>query len=349
MSQSPPPRSGGPKPGAVRRQAMTFSQQQLIATSTLPHGTPLPLVVEPAHADVDLVSWAQANRAFVEDTLWTHGGILFRGFGITTADGLERLAAAIAGELLEYRDRATPRSQVQGNVYTSTDYPADQSIELHNESSYAYAWPLKILFCCSIPAQQGGETPIADSRRVFERIPRDVRDRFIEKRLVYVRNFGEYLGTSWQDAFQTNDRAAVEAFCRQNRIECAWLGEDRLRTRQVRPAVLRHQRTGEMVWFNQATAFHQSTLDPEVLETLLREFRPDELPKNVFFADGAPIDDADLAAIRAAYRQETIAFPWRQGDVLLLDNLLVAHGRAPFVGPRKVLVAMAETGCWQDI
>lgn len=71
-----------------------------------------------------------------------------------------------------------------------------------------------------------------------------------------MRNFRGHVGLSWQTAFQTTSRAQVEAYCRANEIEYEWRGEDWLKTRQVRPAVARHPRTGDMVWFNHLTFFH---------------------------------------------------------------------------------------------
>ncbi len=46
--------------------------------------------------------------------------------------------------------------------------------------------------------------------------------------------------------------------------------------------------------------------------------------------------------LREAYRKEKITFPWKTGDVLLLDNMSVAHSREPYRGERKVIVAMTE-------
>ena len=42
-----------------------------------------------------------------------------------------------------------------------------------------------------------------------------------------------------------------------------------------------------------------------------------------------------------------VSFAWRRGDVLMLDNMLVAHGRATFKGDRRVVVAMAQTASEQ--
>ncbi|HEX6292326.1 MAG TPA: TauD/TfdA family dioxygenase [Herpetosiphonaceae bacterium] len=348
MSQ-PPKKPDIKTLGVLKRQTVTVSEHHLIRTSHLWTGETLPLVIEPAVDGLDLRAWVASNRGFIESQLLKFGGILFRNFQIRTETEFEQLITAASGTPLAYNDRATPRSQITSHIFTSTDYPADQQIELHNESSYAHTWPLKIFFFSQIVAAEGGATPIADSRQIVARIDPAIRQRFIEKQVMYVRNFGQEFGLPWQTVFNTTDRATMEAFCRSADIAVEWKDEQRLRTRQIRPAVARHPSTGDMVWFNQATAFHVSTLAAATRDLLLGEYAPDELPKNVFYGDGTPIEDDVLDHIRAIYRQATVAFPWQPGDLLMLDNMLVAHGRAPFVGPRKVLVGMAEPCSWQAV
>ena len=329
--------------GSMRRKAVNMSPESLIKTGYLHPGQTLPLVVEPAADDVNLISWAASNQEWIQRQLLDHGGILFRGFGITTPQELEAfISASSNAELLEYTYRSTPRSQVSGNIYTSTEYPADQSIPMHNEMSYARSWPLKIWFCCVLAAQQGGETPIADSRKVLAAIDPAIRAAFAERQVMYVRNYGQGLDLSWESVFQTSDKQAVEDFCRQAGIEFAWLAGNRLRTRQVCQGVATYPITGEQVWFNQAHLFHVTSLLPEVRAALLAQFDETELPRNTYYGDGVPIEPEVLDHIRAAFDSATISFPWQAGDVVLLDNMLVAHSRAPFAGPRKVIVGMAE-------
>jgi len=312
-----------------------------VRLGSLPTGE-LPLLVEPAAPGVDLAAWAAAHRPLIEEKLHKHGGILFRGFGLREPENLETFIQAVSGESLEYRERSSPRHAVKGNIYTSTDYPPSQPIFLHNENSYQKEWPLKIFFFCRQAPGQGGETPIADVRKVLARIPPEIRDRFAARQWMYVRNFGDGFGLDWQTVFQTTDRAAIEQHCKEKGIEVEWKDGNRLRTRAVRPALARHLKTGEPVWFNHATFFHVTTLEPFVREALLEEFEDGELPANAYYGDGSPIEPEVLDLLRAAYNAETVSFPWQQGDLLMLDNMLVAHGRAPFSGPRQILVGMAE-------
>ena len=325
----------------IKRKAVSATPQDLVEQSFL-EGRTLPLVIEPARSGVDLVSWAEGSRGFLESNLLKWGGILLRNFQVDSVDRFEQFIATIFGAALEYKERSSPRSTVSGNIYTSTDYPADQHIFLHNENSYAHTWPAKIFFCCHTAPDAGGETPIADVRKVHERIPPEIRQRFEEAGVLYVRNFNELLGLPWQTVFQTGDRQVVEAYCRKAGYEITWGEGNRLQTRRRAPAAIRHPRTEEWIWFNHATFFHVSTLAPAIRHALLAQFGEAELPNNTYYGDGSPIEPEVLDVLRDAYRQESVAFPWRKGDVLMLDNMLVAHGRSPFKGSRKILVGMAE-------
>lgn len=327
------PAGATPAPGGTQR----------VTLRTPSEGQRLPLIVEPADEGVDLATWAAENRALIGEKCLEHGAILFRGFDVSTAAALDAAITAISGETLQYRERSSPRSTVEGNIYTSTDYPASLDIFPHNEHSYALTFPLKLFFCCAVPAASGGDTPLADTRRIHARLSPAVRQRFAERGWMYLRNFGDGFGLPWQTVFQTDDPAAVEAYCAANRITCEWRdGGRRLRTRQVRPATARHPGTGETLWFNHATFFHVSTLDPALREGLLAQFGSEELPNNTFYGDGAEIEPGVLDELRSAYLEECVSVPWERGDLVMLDNMLVSHARRAYTGERRILFGMAE-------
>lgn len=328
--------------GTVRRKAVSLSREGLITVESLEPGQPLPLVIKPSFERVSLPVWAKSNQELITTNLSQRGAILFRGFDISTPAEFEQFIRTIAGEPLEYGDQSSPRHKISGNIYSSTDHPADQSIFPHNENSYSHVWPMKIFFFCVTPADERGGTPIVDVRRLLQRVPAQIVERFVRKHWMLVRNFAEGIGLSWETVFQTSSRKEVEDYCRRAGIEVEWRNGGGLRTRQVRQAVARHPRTGEMVWFNHATFFHISTLEPNTRQALLEQFREDDLPYNTYYGDGTPIEPYVLEELRQAYQDEATCFPWMKGDLLMLDNMLTAHGREPFTGPRKVLVGMAE-------
>ena len=330
-----------------RRSMLRLSQNTLVKAEPL-EGS-LPLVVRPVVNNLRLTDWVEGSAGLVDEWLKRYGAILFRGFAIGSVPEFERFITVTSGEPLPYSERSSPRSRVDGNIYTSTDYPPDQSIFLHNEQSYNHTFPTRIFFYCMAAAQTGGQTPIADTRRIFARLNLNLRRRFEESGYRYVRNFGNGFGLDWPTAFQTSDRCVVEAYCRRNDIHCEWKEGNRLRTSQRRQAVAKHPVTAELAWFNHATFFHVSTLAPGIRSRLLAECEEEDLPNNTYYGDGTPIEPSVLEELRAAYLAEKTVFAWCQEDVLMLDNLLVAHGREPYEGPRRVLVGMAKLCRWSDL
>lgn len=324
-----------------RRKAVDLGNVPLVKTRSLENGSALPLVLEPARENVDLAEWAGANREYVEAELLKHGAILFQGFGLGSIEAFEQVALAIYGDLFgEYGD--LPRESASGKIYTSTPYPPDKAILFHNESAHLHRWPMKISFFSVQAAAHGGATPILDCRRVCRELDADVLNEFQEKGLLYVRNFLPGVDVSWQKFFQTNDRAAVEAACRQAQMEWEWLGQDRLRLRTHTRAVLNHPKTGDRVFFNQVQLHHPYCLDPEVRSSLLSLLSEEELPRNVYYGDGTRIPDAVMAQIGEVYDRLAVRFPWHAGDMVMLDNMLTSHARDPFEGPRKNVVAMGQ-------
>ena len=326
----------------AKPKALRLSQEQLVSKSYLDSAKQFPLLMQPGVQNLNLVAWTIEHRAEVEEELMRHGAILFRGFDIQSISDFECFVRAISPDLMSYRERAAPRMEVGRKIFTSTEYPADQHIPLHHEMSYSHNWPMKLWFFCVQPAQQRGGTPIANDRIIFDLIDSRIKERFLEKKVMYVRNYGEGVDLSWQEAFQTNDRSVVEEYCRKAHTEVEWRDINRLRTRQVRQVLATHPKTGETVWFNHAHMFHMSNLEPAVRESLLSEFKEDELPRNAFYGDGSPIETSVLDEIRDIYRRTAVTFQWQRGDVLMLDNILASHGREPFIGPRQIVVAMAE-------
>jgi alpha-ketoglutarate-dependent taurine dioxygenase len=301
----------------------------------------LPLLIRPEERNVDLLELVPGHRKLIRERLVLHGGVLFRGFSNANIDTFRQLIVALSGGPLEYQERSSPRHEVGNSIYTSTDYPPDQSIFLHNEQSYNVIWPLHIFFHCTTAAPTGGATPLADCRKVYRRISKNTRDKLESEGYCYVRHFGGMLGLPWREAFQTSQVSVVEEYCHANNIDFKWGKKDTLSTRQIRPVIRMHPETGEATWFNHLTFFNVSSLGQEIAETLL-SFGRDQVPNNTYYADGSDLEPAVYEELRSAYLAEQVSFPWRAGDVLMLDNMLVAHGREPFTPPREVVVGMAE-------
>lgn len=292
---------------------------------------------------LDTLSWIEANRLMLEQYLVKFGGILLRGFGINSISEFNKIVQIFDNNLLDYVYRSTPRTKLGGKIFTATEYPAKKEIPLHNENSYSQNWPSKIFFFSIIVAEEQGNTPIADSRRVYKNIDQSIKDAFESKGVLYVRNYHSNIDLSWQEVFQTHDKSSVNRFCESNKIEYEWktTGTHELTTKQLCQASIQHPVSKEYVWFNQAHLFHESALDLKDKHALLQEVGENNLPRNAFYGDGSSIELAVLENIRDAYAKEKITFQWERGDIMLLDNILTCHGREAYKGSRKVAVAMS--------
>ena len=302
----------------------------------------IPVVAKPTTDGVSLIEWIDEHSQTVQEKICQGGAILFRGFEVRGQPEFESVFDHLFGQKLNYVYRTTPRTEVGKGVYTATEYPPRVTIPFHNENSYQRDWPMRLAFFCVKSADEGGETPIADSVRVTARINGAIREKFQRKKVMYVRNYRPGFDIPWQTVFQTENKEEVETYCQQHEIDCEWKGSDWLRTRQVCHAIAIHPKTRQAIWFNQAHLFHVSSLDERARKGLLSLYGEEGLPRNSYYGDGTPIEEEVLANIREAYSGEASVFRWEPNDLLLLDNMLVAHGRNPFKGERKILVSMAN-------
>ncbi len=315
----------------------------------------LPLLAETGAIDTSAdaaAAWARAQRDAIEACVHRAGVVLIRGFEVTSATEFRAVCAAISPDLRNYTGGDSPRTGVADQVYTSTEYPAHLEVFLHNELSYAGWSPDRLFFCCLTPSETGGETPVADGREVYARLDPAIRDRFETRGVTYLQHLWDAddspgVGKSWQDTFETADRAAVETYLREAGMEFEWTGLG-LRTAATHPAVLEHAVTGETCWHNQADQWHRDIPSVKVSFGGTDDARIDPrtagvetLGNHVTYGDGSPIDIADLMHVRAVAHACEAVFPWEPGDVLVIDNVMAMHGRKPFTGDRRVLAAMA--------
>ncbi len=289
-----------------------------------------------------LCRWMDHEGVAIRSRLHCAGALLFRGFGFSELPDFENFTARFAGTLTTYLGGASKRTHVEGKVFTSTDTAAQFTINQHHEGAYMSQMPGIVGFFCREPAAVGGQTPLADSRRVLDRLPAELTACFERLGLQYINNlpnrFG--LGKSWQAQFQTEKEEVVEEILRAEGYEFAWKADGSLRTTIRCPAIGIHPRTGERAWIAQADHWHPSGLETVVRARMAQVLPETEFPMNVTYGDGTEMEEKDLIAIRAAIHAETVQFDWQAGDVLICDNYLVSHGRRPYKGERKVFVAL---------
>ncbi len=294
-----------------------------------------------AEANGDAARWAAEHRDALRAAVVEHGALLVRGLGLHDARGIEAVFRRL-GSLMAEREAFTPRRRYAEGVYSSSKWPPNQHMCMHHELSYAVQPPSLMLFACLVAPTGGGETPVADSPTVLHALPAELVERFERVGWLLIRNYNEDIGASIAEAFGTDDRRAVESYCRANAIRFEWQPNGRLCTWQRRSAVVRHPRTGQRCWFNQIAFLNEWTMDPELREYLVDVYGEDGLPFNTRYGNGDPIGADVIQLIDEVYEEHTARERWQSGDLLLVDNVRTAHARESFEGPREVLVAMAD-------
>ncbi|MFT7032001.1 MAG: alpha-ketoglutarate-dependent taurine dioxygenase [Cyclobacteriaceae bacterium] len=324
----------------VEAKPIDFSEKEsMVEIGPIKGSKAYPLVIMPKVDGLLLSEWVKTNKEFLIQHLHKTGALLLRGFNAKNEVDFQEAISALSTENMSYVDQSSPRTQVSNKVYTSTDHPEDQKINMHNELSYSHNWPLIISFFCQTPPANDGETPIADTRKVLELISKKTRDKFVEHGVKYIRNLVGGIGLSWQQVYQTESKDEVEEHCRKNGIDFNWINDDHLRISWNRPAVQEHPKTGEKTWFNHGFFFNAHNLDQAIHDVINDK---NLLPFNTFFGNGDEIAFEEFEELRVAFDKCKVKFDWQKGDILILDNMSMAHGRESYQGQRKILVSMNE-------
>jgi len=198
----------------------------------------------------DAPSWAAEHRDALRAAVADHGSVMVRGLGLHDATDVGAVFQRLATGLMAETEAFAARQTYSDGLYSSSTWPANQPMCMHHELSYTFEFPALMLFACLSPPSDGGATAVADSAAVLGALPAELVERFEDEGWLLTRSYNDEIGASVAEAFGTDDRAAVESYCRANAIEFEWQPAGGLRTRQRRSAVVRHPVTGRRCWFN---------------------------------------------------------------------------------------------------
>jgi alpha-ketoglutarate-dependent taurine dioxygenase len=283
--------------------------------------------------------WLQDHWPSVEGQLVQYGAVAFRGFACGSPAAFGEAIQQMGSSTLRIKEESSRRVQLGEGIFTATEHPADFDIFLHHESSYSLTVPARVFFFCAGRDGQGGETLLADGHRIWTLIRPEIRQRFDRLGWALHRRYGDGLGVSWQQAYATDKAEDVNAYCLEHGTQARWV-DGELMTRQQREVTLKHPTSGLPVWFNHICFFHRSAIPADLLGLLMEEGKG--LPFDTTYGNDEPIELGVVEELRSAYRACSVCYEWRAGDVLVLDNLRIAHGRRAFSGSRSLLFAAAD-------
>lgn len=341
-----------------------------IETTQSANGQRMAVVNGHGASEAALREWIAAERPAIEDAWVRHGSLRLRGFGVLGPESFERVALALESDLKNDYPGTSPRNARSRYTFSASELPPPYPISQHIEMSFLPSAPRKLFFHCTVAPQRDGETPTVDFRRVLAALDPQVRRDFETRRVRYIRNYDGpnspkgldlWKLKRWDELFGSTDRAVAERKAAEQGLHCEWLPKDRLRLTNEGPAVRPHPVTGEPAWFNHTQVFHVASAALEYrhilrrqrnarslifaavvssLTALKRALNPPEAQgMHTTYADGGEIPLAHVRHLMETIWDHLVIEPWRQGDVLAIDNRSTAHGRLPYSGPREVLVA----------
>ncbi|MDP9090245.1 MAG: TauD/TfdA family dioxygenase [Pseudomonadota bacterium] len=301
----------------------------------------------------DVLDWGRRHRTILDALILEHGGIVLRDFPIRTSKDFDTVIAAFPAYKLGYIGGAGPRSKITGKVMEATQLNQNLGLTLHSEMGYTRTFPQRIAFFCLKPAEVGGETTIGSLRELMCRLPAGLKEKLERCGARTIRNFAR-AGASqgrrvedhpdnrgWDDAFATDDPRQVEAYCATMGMDAIWNEDGSLTLICEQDTHTTHPQTGERIYRSQMhTNAHFASSDSKAVTQALRAAQ--KRPSRHEMLNGEELPLGDCETIAAILREVTVAWPWHAGDTMILDNLLVAHGRNPYSGTRDTQVALLE-------
>ena len=288
----------------------------------------------------DATRWASENAERLVDELGRHGAILFRGFPIDGPDDFDAFIRAFGLDSFTYEESLSNAVRINKTdlVFTANEAPPEVSIFLHHEMAQTPLFPSRLFFCCEIAAEKNGQTPLCRSDVLLDRLRDDMPDFVARCEALGVKysntmpatdDASAGQGRSWMSTLSVDSREAAEARLGDLGYSWEWLEDGALRATTPALPVVRTLTDGRKVFFNQLIAAFRGWKDAE-----------DDPTRVIRFGDDSPIDIDGMR--RAIELGDELSFDlaWQAGDVALVDNFLVMHGRRPFEGSRRVLVSL---------
>ncbi|KAI5479259.1 hypothetical protein MNV49_003954 [Pseudohyphozyma bogoriensis] len=288
-----------------------------------------------------------AHSGRLTELLKEHGAVLFRGFGHASAETFSRLVIAAErgrnNTPYEQVGLAGKRSEQAPEVFTANEGPQSQRFYQHNEYARYTRFPGFIHFYCAVAPLEGGESPIANSLELFERVSAELPEfvaelqkRGLAMKQIYPAPYfndgkSNYFDWTGPDTFgheilpgddEATKRVKAEKQVRRLTPDFRWLDNGGIEIVQHVPG--RH-----------GTARDAGALEPPYLGN------DGKIYPQATYGDGTPIPRQYLDRLLDISIETEFSFKWEEGDIIFVDNYRTTHGRRPWTkGGRKVLVSM---------
>lgn len=263
--------------------------------------------------NVENTSLLELNQEEIANLFKYYGVLLFRGFE-TDVSTFAEFSNSLSTDFIDYTGGAFNRKMIneEPTILTVTDFMDE--VKLHGEMYYTKNPPLMIWFFCANPPLQDGETIVCDGEQFYHELSSSMKDLLTRKKLKFS---GTISKEDWQKKYKTNDFNLVEEACKSDGMEVE-INEDQSIYRQfITPAIHKSKAGQDYVFINSLLAAKHIN------------------PETVCFDDDSEITDDIVSELNEIAERISVNISWQKGDILMIDNTSIMHGRKAFDDPQR--------------
>jgi alpha-ketoglutarate-dependent taurine dioxygenase len=260
------------------------------------------------------------------ELLGQHGAVLIKGAN-ASVDEFAKLAELLTTDFSSYKGGAQsygPMSREkinnQDTLLTTSGSKHGFSIPLHGEMYYLKSPPeLMWFFCQNPPADGGGQTTLGNAAEAYRKLPAKTVKFFDENRIRYMRRLGP---DEWQGCFQTESIEEVRKFCELEGSTFKQEDDGSVSSDFVTSVFRSKGDGGERLFINNMLVFLKGE------EAFLKNYgedRPSVLRVRLESGDAIPRDIVE--DVQSAMEAITYNIEWEKGEMVVLDNRWILHGR----------------------
>ncbi|MBE8986036.1 TauD/TfdA family dioxygenase [Nostoc sp. LEGE 12450] len=261
----------------------------------------------------DNVSILELDKEEIISLFKANGILLFRGFDVDV-DIFKEFTNLLSIDFINYAGGAFSRRVINGDETLLSVNDFKSEIKLHGEMYYQKNIPLMLWFFCANPPLEDGETTVCDGRQFFNEISSSTKELFSKKKLKFTVRVSQ---EDWQKKYQTDDLNQLEEMCRKNNTHLTVNEDQSILLEYISPAIIPSRCGKYRVFINSLLPTKQ--LNPKILN----------------FEDDSEIPEEVVSELNQIAEKITTEISWRKGDILMIDNTRILHGRRAFADDQR--------------
>lgn len=274
---------------------------------------PLSKVVGQQIINANNSSILDLNEESIVNLFRSHGLLLFKRFE-ADVEIFTRFSNELSTNFIDYTGGVFKRRVINSDSTLLSVNDFKDEIKLHGEMYYQKNIPLMLWFFCANPASQDGATIVCDGKLFFDELSDSLKDLFNRKKLKYR---GHLKRDAWMQQYKTNNLDVVKQICKSNDVHMQINEDESIDVHYICPAIHPSRNGESMIFIN--SLLPAMAISPDV----------------VSFDDGTNINDKIMSELNEISEKVTTEINWQKGDILMIDNTRIMHGRRSFVDDKR--------------